>query len=150
MTDRHDVDRASVTRRARWVRIATGVAAAFGLSMTGFVLGAVVALGADMVEVPDTLFRPVWAVATGVFVIGAGMSVRELARDQAVVAAICATVLLAAAISAILNSIESLGIDRNETFVICIGSLLFGSLLLLGVELQRRREREPVISSPDT
>lgn len=120
----------------------TGVAAAFGLSASGLVLGALLARGLDTLDVlPDGFGTAPLAVIAAVGVVGAGATVAEVSGGRARPPILIAGGLLFAGLWQILRSVESTGAEGGELPVVVAVAVTFIALLGAGARLQRYGSR---------
>ncbi|MGQ0431343.1 MAG: hypothetical protein ACT452_02915 [Microthrixaceae bacterium] len=117
-----------------------GVAAAFGLSASGIVLGALLARLLDTFDVlPDRLGPAAWMLFAAVGVAGAGATVVEVAGSRALHSILIAGGLVFAGLWQIMNGVESTGAEGAELPVVAAFAAIFVGLLGTGARLRRWR-----------
>lgn len=125
----------------------TGVAAAFGLSASGIVLGALLARWLDGLDVlPDRLGTVAWVVFAAVGIAGAGATVAEVAGSLARRSILIAGALVYAGLWQIMRSVESTGAEGGELPVVSALAAVFMALLGAGLGLRRRHPTRSLVS----
>jgi hypothetical protein len=120
----------------------TGVAAAFGLSASGTVIGAMLARLLDTLEVlPDHWAPAAWIVFAMLGTIAAGATVAEVAGLRAWLAIGIAGVLAAGGLWEIMQSVETTGAEGVELPVVLVFGAGFIALLAAGAWLRGRGAR---------
>lgn len=123
-------------------RVATGVAAALGLSMTSILAGALLARALDLSGIfPDVLAHPVWASTAAVGVVGSGMMVADVAGRQARASVVAAALIVFVAAFEIARAIESTGVTGTELPLVIGGAAIYAGLLAVGIAVRSRRRR---------
>lgn len=127
-------------RPAGLVPTLTGVAAAFGLSASGLVVGAMLARLLDTVDAYPDPYAP-WAtvVFAVVGVTGAGATVAEVAGRRAPWSIGIAGVLVFGALIEIMRSVETTGAEGVDVHYVLGFSAAFTALLAAGAWLRMRR-----------
>lgn len=134
--------RPAVSRRRAFgfVSTLTGVAAAFGLSASGLVVGAMIARLLDTLDAYPDPYAPWAAVVFAVIgVTGAGAMVAEVAGRRARWSIGIAGLLLFGALFEILRSVETTGAEGAELPYVIGFSAAFTALLATGAWLRTRR-----------
>jgi hypothetical protein len=120
----------------------TGVAAAFGLSASGVVLGGLLARWLDTLDFLADGYAPAaWAVFAAVGTVGAGATVAEVAGRRAPRAIVIAGGLAVLGLSEIFVSVETTGAEGIELPVTMVLALAFAGLLGAGAAIRTRRTR---------
>jgi len=135
-------------RSARGLDAATGVAVAFGLSTCGIVVGALLAVVLETIELlPDGWWPLGWVLLAAIGTAAAGATVREVAGRLAPWSIGIAGVLVFFGVHEISSSIEATGAEGPELPVSIGLAVAFVALLSLGAVLDRRRHDrvDPVV-----
>lgn len=120
--------------------VLTGVAAAFGLSITSSVVGAVLARLLDTSDLlPEGQAPKAWIVLTAVGIVGAGAMVEEIVRRRSWRCVAIAGALVFLVVTEIMRSVETTGAEGADLPVVAAIALSFSGLLALGGWLRRRK-----------
>lgn len=118
----------------------TGVAAAFGLSASGIVVGAVLAFWLETLDfIPEGWGPIAWVLLAAVGTAAAGATVAEVAGRSAALSIVVAGILVLIGLWEIVRSVESTGTEGFELPVVVGSALVFAGLLAAGAWLRRRR-----------
>lgn len=125
----------------------TGVAAAFGLSASGIVLGTLLARLLDTLDVlPDRFGTAAWVLFAAVGIAGAGATVVDVAGSRALYSILIAGGLVFAGLWQIMLTVESTGAEGGELPVVAALAGIFTALLSTGARLRRSRPTQSLVS----
>jgi predicted tellurium resistance membrane protein TerC len=127
------------------VRTATGVAAAFGLSAIGALVGITLAIELNRLDkIGDALLPVVAVVVAAAGTVAAGATVADVAGKNASLSIAVAGLMVFLAADEILRGVESTGADRTEGPVAVLIAVAFTALLAAGARLGRRHRASSV------
>jgi hypothetical protein len=120
----------------------TGVAAAFGLSVVGAVLGGMAAILIGRTDaLPDQLIVPLWVALAAVGTVAAGATVADIAARDAWRAIVIAGCILFLAMFEIMQSVEATAAEATEWPTLIAVAVVYTGLLAVGVWLHARLGR---------
>jgi F0F1-type ATP synthase assembly protein I len=118
----------------------TGVAAAFGLSASGMLVGAFLAVWLDEHDVlPEGSAPWAWVVFAAVGTVAAGATVADVARRSATLSIAIAGALMFGCLWEVDQSVETTGAEGVEVPLVVLFAVAFTGLLGAGAWLRRRR-----------
>ena len=124
------------------VGFVTGTAVAFGLSTCAVVVGALLAVVFQWIEVlPDGWWPIGWALLAALGTIGAGFTVRDIAGPMTPWSIAVAGIITFGAVAEISEAIESTGSGGPPIAIPVFSSIAFVSLLSVGAWLGGRSSR---------
>jgi hypothetical protein len=120
----------------------TGTAVAFGLSTCAVVVGALLAVVLEWVEVlPDDWWPIGWVLLAAFGTIGAGFTVRDVAGPMTPWSIAVAGIITFGAVVQISETIESTGTGEPQIAIPVLSAVAFVALLSLGAWLAGRSGR---------